>query len=527
LVAQINAATFYGSYTVISAVGSSSNNLAITANWTGLIPEMLTFLVPVTGTTASLVNQYQGKVMYNQLWNNHMNWAIADTYPNRKYTFFPVRNEDCKIPWSMVDPEAYGNIPVFIQNYYDSQDGEWIPYFESNVSAIPETYRSITCPTPFLYITHILDVIFKKIFLQPQGFFHDQFDNLKLVLWSNVYVDYSLNSIFVGGILTDKFNIVDTLPDHKVSDLLQVLCDTFCLGIVPTLNGTAMSFVQLRDVLNTSQIVDWSRKVDPEYKKYSDKVEKGVKLEYDLDNEDGATSEKSNALEKYQFLGTFPEVVDLPEISGPRDAGNYLFAFVISTSSFYLRKNSPPSFVWTWEVFEESHSSLFFGEEDEAISFAVSDAFINYKGLDEISGAGFSWKIPMVKEHISHILSNKHVAKIKPRLLQYLGLQPCSTGDTYPMGSSDNVNYDEDFVGTYDLRLENHDGLVNTFWLQWINFLLNSKKVEMLIDLNILDIMTLDYSKRIHINGSNYLIYELQPELPIKKPTLVTLLKIP
>jgi hypothetical protein len=278
-------------------------------------------------------------------------------------------------------------------------------------------------------------------------------------------------------------------------------------------------------MLSDPQIVDWTKKVSTDIKEFPEETPNFF-LNYDRSDTDEIIADALKTLENYTFLGAIETFDDLPPINTSNVDGKFFYAYVIDTSILYVRKLVEFTFDYVWEPILSFNAPFYYHENLNSQEIQAADPLAMYTGPDEYFDDE-GWKIPLVKEPLSTKFLNNHSNTItKVRFLQYLGMQDNEFDHQYPMGSTVGTNYDETDVSSLDLTLHGTNGLVKQFWKTWLDFLIKARRIELQINLSVLDLLTLDWSKTYHINGSNYLIYEIKVELPLTKSATVTLLKI-
>ncbi len=523
LKAQIDAVVFFGDKTITVSV--TGNEISFTADWLGVSPGLNVVFVTQVGRTQNIVSQYGGPAHFNEEWNRHMEEVNAETYPQRDYVFFPVRNTKSEVPWFYLnDIDPYGFFEIFYQNFYNPELEEFIPQVEFENVDSPGTFSYPSGVTPFVFVAKYLDKIASALEMNVTGFFHGGIET-PIVVWSNYLVDLVKSESFADNLFTTQFFLKDTLPDVTVEEFIQACCDTFCLGVNAKDRGTSFEMVLLSSLLYSSPIVDWSRKVTKEAKIYAEKMATGFLLDYNREEYDQFTKDALELIKDWEFVGAFPSTAEFPNVQGSSSQDAFLYAYAIDTNKLYLRTLPGGTFAWVWtEIF--TNAAFGYGPERDSQSVKVADPLSSYVGSDDY-GPLQAWKVPHVQQPISLQVYNRHRATIKKvRFLQYLGMQGNEGDKPYPCGSTDGINLAETMISGLDLRLHGEYGLFKLFWKPWLDFLLMAKKVEMPVNLSILDVLNIDWGKRVHIDGSHYLVYDLKPDMPITKETMVTLIKI-
>lgn len=524
LKAQVEAETFFGSETI--SCNPASNNIEFLANWPGIYPELRVFFNTQVGRTQTFVSQVDLLQVYQQDWQAHMNDVITQTYPAVDFMYFPVRNEGSKIPWYYnLGNDTYGEFELYFQNYYDMEESTFLPLLKEAHPLHPTGIESwLSCITPFVFVTSIFDKIGNQINAKFGGFFHS-FLSIPLVVWSNYMVDLRFTTKYANWVLGTEFNVQDTLPNISIENFIKVLCDSFCLGLNPKKGGTEFTIIPLYTVLTEGDAIDWTRKVSSEVKVFPEETPNFF-MSYDRSDTDVIVTDAIKILEDYEFIGAYSTFDDLPPVNTSNVDGKYFYAFVIDTNKIFIRKLIVSTVDYIWEELLTVNAPFYYFENYNAQEILAADPIAMFIGPDEYFDDE-GWKIPLVKEPLSTKFLNNHSNTItKIRLLQYFGLQDNEFDHQYPMGSTVGTNYDETSVSGLDLTLQGENGLFKFFWKTWLDFLIKARRIELQINLSVLDLLSLDWSKRIHIDGSNYLIVDIKVDLPLKKPATVTLLKI-
>jgi len=99
-------------------------------------------------------------------------------------------------------------------------------------------------------------------------------------------------------------------------------------------------------------------------------------------------------------------------------------------------------------------------------------------------------------------------------------------GDRLSNFSSADI-YDWNFnqVGNYRLTWESDNGLYKTFHEPWYEFVNNGQEITFPANLTLLDLMNLDMQKPVHVHGVTGWIMQLEYELPLNGPVMVTMVK--
>lgn len=528
LKAQIDAYSaspgFYDGRTLTVSV--SGNNITIETDWFGVNPEMAVHINTFPGTTVDIVNQVDIFDVYESDWRAHMQDHVDNVYPDRLSAFAPVKVTNGKKPWADADDTStYGFMTDFFQNMYDTTSSIFMPRVEVYHPTVITFVGNAAGVTPFAYVTAILDEIGKRIGTTMSGFLHSS--GSLFILYSNYIVDMLVNETYSNVTLTTKYELGKTLPDVTIENFLLRVCENFGLALLPKKKGTEFELVFLKDILYASDVIDWTNKVPRDVKIYAESVATGLLFDYDRTDTDDFVKVASEQVEKWIYIGAYQTVTDLPDnVAGNINMDSYIYAFVIDTGAIYLRTLPVGTFNWVWTLVGDKNAKFVIGDEQAAKEVKFCDP-IKTEIVPQVFYTAADWKVPHVDMPLSQIPYDRHLSTIKNiRFLMYHGLHLDDSGKTYPFASSDGI----DTPGTnfFPLNLYGHgpEGLYQLVYKEWANFLINAKKVELPVKLNIIDVLALDWGKRIFIDGSYYLLQEIRVEFPITKEATVVLIKI-
>lgn len=520
---QFNGVTFFGNKTI--TVNVNSDTIQFVADWGGIEPEMIIFFNSQRGRTQSIVDQVNVIRVLNADYKLFMQKVNNTGYPQYPFVFFPVLNLASQIPHNLI--QDMGTIETYIQNFYDHNAQEFSPYIEREVPGFSGFTSIVGGVTPFPYVKAVIDKMAEAIGNSASGHFHQDFP---FVLWSNHIVGKIRSTYSQSSTLTSSFYLKDVMPDVNVLDFLNTLCNTFASGFHYTNLGTTINFIKLSQLVTGELgILDWTGKVDTEHLNYTERLVSNYNLVYEDKNDQDIHAFHEERKEKLEFLGVFPTVASLPQVFHDFRLEPYLYAFAIETAQLYVRTFNDPN--WTWEVVVRkpvafSYPRIVDESTNDATDVAIHYPLDMFTGVDEFGPAAPDYKVPISKHPLSEVGANMASINMKAcSFLAYMGLQKNSAGNDYPMGATDGKNLQADKLAP-ELYWQGEFGLFNYYWKEWLNFLLNTEKVELIVNLNMLDLFQLDFTKQIQIRGQRYLLYDVQIELPIEKPSKVILLKI-
>ncbi len=108
-------------------------------------------------------------------------------------------------------------------------------------------------------------------------------------------------------------------------------------------------------------------------------------------------------------------------------------------------------------------------------------------------------------------------SKFTPRLLFWNGLQAAPNAEPLPVATAKR--------GALSLYWTGADGLAATFWKRTEANRVSRFYLERNLDLNEVDLATLDFSEKVHINGLDYWVASISISLPIKQPATALLVR--
>lgn len=526
LAATVNSTLYLGEF-VVHATVVGTNEILFEADWYGIEPQLLLFFDTPSGPgdhgTHYLVSALQYLDVFEIGWRAEMLDKVPYKYPDQLYNYFPVLNDKAEVPFFEAFVEIYGMYPFYYQNYYASTD---IPLrFEPNVQLehpdFSGTFGRPTCITPFIYIAYYLDLICKKAGSYAKSEFHSDEYLQTVVAWSNQYLTNSNRAK-----LSDRFNLKDFTPDLTVEEFLQLICSAFNITPLSDSVNKVFDFVHLEELID-AEIVDWSHKQVTGNRNYTDQDITGFDLLYNQDEKDESSVAYFKDVEGWKFMGVFALIADLPSYEIYEDVNTAAFALVKEDGNIYkLSYNGLTGY--TWSIIDNGlyrPEVQTIGNDKQVLQLEAPDTLGYFKGPDPLMVDPMEWKVPYCKQPINTPFYNKQET-CKLRLLQAHGWQENDITNDYPFGSADGVNYNGDVISDYSLTWGGDRGYYVKRHKRWIDFILNTKPVEMYFNLNINDFVNLPYRKRIHSNGQYYLLLEVQPELPARNSTLCKLLKI-
>ena len=89
------------------------------------------------------------------------------------------------------------------------------------------------------------------------------------------------------------------------------------------------------------------------------------------------------------------------------------------------------------------------------------------------------------------------------------GMRSDNHGELYPYASSDNRDFGGNVLGPFTLCWEGSEGLVETFWKDYLDFIKKAPKVTLRLQLNIVDVLNFKITDRVRIGMQEFLVGKL------------------
>lgn len=439
----------------------------------------------------------------------------ALAYPEAKFVCAPVKNDTFFNTDESPEFEGY-------QNNYD-QVGNLIV----NSNADGEKRR--TAYTCFPYNTTVLDTLFASLNLRLVGFFHTDAEIRSLCIWNNynnetILVDEDDDTKFTSA-PTTYIDLNQNLKGIKTTDYLYGLIKKF--GVVFVFRGKGLVEAVLKDTIALStDMDDWSAKeiVGADIK-LQDTIE-GFHFKPQKSSDDYFSSIIKDFSDK-TFSATVNTIEDLLAIvDDPIDTYRAVLPLDPDRYKSVYRCVYKSNFNKTWLFQGKMLDGVI--EADGSIEVDSDLEIPLMQQVNETDLARPHWKIPHVDTKGRSDFDTTDENKPAPlKLMFYRGLQLVrfnpTTDALIPIVSTvTNAGYD----GLYSLMTDKeeyyYDGgvvpnsascIYPKFWKNWVDLLLNARQVEKKFRLNILDLLTLDLTRKKYANGKTYLIEQIDVEL--------------
>ena len=390
---------------------------------------------------------------------------------------------DCNFvfPYCYAFPHSY--LPEGTEGYVDKDKFNiWDPVTESYFPITPSGIRIIV---PFLFLRFII----KKLFMETGYTVDDRFfapneDLSRLLVFNN----YNANIGIPDDEENNKIGYVSTIiklvlnrhvPHILISDFISDLQNLFnCrfyfnqhIKRVSILNGTSI----LLDTFYTDLTGKTINQFESEFNNYN-----GFYHEIKNDEDDMAFTyyylENNKDFFENNFGGSVNTIQELPN-----PPLSFILYYVESELKIYFYHSGSWHIAAEWLQFI---SKIYSGKNRLDILTNVS-GLVSEPLWDKLSICG----------------NNAYdYRKLKLKLVFWHGIRLWPLIDNhYPVASSIRNDY----------RIQ-HPSIYNKFWNKYFAFMMNTRCVNLKINLSVSDITKLDLSKKIRVNGINYLIKEVK-----------------
>lgn len=378
-----------------------------------------------------------------------------------------------------------------------------------------ENYRTI----PFLNLFYIVKQIFIENGYTVTGTFFEQKDFEKLYIFNNNAIEFydypfttDINREIVPG---------NHLPNVLIIDFLADLQNIFNLKIIPE-SGFNVRIDFKHNSLN-NEVKDFTNKTIQifEESEINHGYYGGSSLKFEFDN-DGYKSDAVKDISNIALIAEFNTINDLLVYSFPFALDDSHYVYILA-ENYYYRFNPVSG---KWEPYSEWLNN--FEELNSALSFSTKITPVcQHYALDMITG--ISQPQNMIGVRMLGSYYNNARMKVDNDYgikLFYGGRVTTGSYTNKPISFTHNYNSSGDKLADISLSWMAQDGLRNKLWLQWINFLKNSKSVRKYIRMPEIDLVKIQEDDIIKIESTHYLIKELKYELPLDRPVQTVLVKI-
>jgi hypothetical protein len=444
----------------------------------------------------------------------------APRYPDVDFAIFPLEDPLVFANW---DDDFYQvdntNIKVLYQeffkviNYFKESQ---FPYMLSGqVDGNNLTAGNLI--TPFPYIAYLIKrIAYHFNYKVDNNIFEDE---LKYTVLINLF--------FENEFLTDNtkilaaktgFDLKDHVPDWTIYEFFNHLNNLFGFGYEVDVQKRTITFNFLEEIMKDVTFIDIShlvisKKVD------NQKPVTGIKLTHKVPSADKAF-EGVKSLYGLTLKGTINTYFELPVNAVLNDC-----YFITMLDSYYAWIYNPELYKFAWTLYSKNFIQFVStGVEEKEISTDLCPVLLKSPNQnDDVLGHpdGRQWLIPA-----SHQPGRFEGApdmfqtQWTPMIAYYHGMLPDWQNINYPFASSDNRDAHGNVIPgmSLSLRLDGENGLFAKKWKRYIDWRITARSVKVKILPDIKFLRSLNFSKKLVINGVHYLLVEYRGNIDKNGP---------
>jgi hypothetical protein len=443
--------------------------------------------------------------------------ASADTVPSITTVLNTLYNDSLDATdWDFVF------FPVYSPNLFDPSvssgifDG-WMNLYNPKISgnpSYPGTPRNgLLTPFPFVWQVIYQLHIEHGIVIEEDLFFDEELK--KLVFWT----DQSINSSFRvpergwEGQQILSFLFKNIVPNISIADQVKDLRFMFNAIIDYNSKTSSIRIIPCNSILDSNEKDNFSDKLIYGYEL---KIEsKFFEFKYKWPSTEQLTSELLPEIDKEKLMPSVEFESDLP---APIKTDGFETRLARLENNYF--KYNPDTGLWDWHG-QELYPYLLNEDETKTINTLSSPLFELKAELDSLTVFNWvNWLSPYTKQTGNMYKGN--TVEFPFRYLFYRGWQVCDVKETtegsilhaeYPFGSYHNYNFNKEKIGNYSLSWNHEDGLINNFWVKFLNFMQNTSPVLLDVNYSINDLASIDLLKKKQAENIDYLFDQVEFEV--------------
>jgi len=443
----------------------------------------------------------------------YFNDTVNYGYPDRDYVLFPVYNEIFYDGYSGTFDWGYVQNEKFHMNYWNKAGG-----FEHSIGPGGPLI-------PFPYLCYVIDrMLNENGFATDNNMFYSD-SELRTLTVFNTYAAMkqygSDDPDFFNWPLADTtVNLSNHVPDTLISDYIKGLQNKFCCTFFADNRLKRVSIKKNEDIITSPVYENITDKCEPYTEITHDDTYDGFKLSESYDGNDEYISEKLKEITDAMTVKA--SVYSQSNLPASGNEHNDI-RLVEYENAYYKWSDEPVAYPQTeaagWEYYSPAYLPYKSEGEEYSVSTSIS-TLLEHKGLDAHSPENIGeyryWLVPRAEmPGNSPALVDWLNNPFSPRLLFYRGLQsngPNTGGYTnYPLGSSYVYNWWHVQKGNYSLTWDGDYGLYEKFWKKYLYWIMSRRKlVKKIINFSATDLADIDMSKIYMIDGTKYLIKNIQ-----------------
>jgi hypothetical protein len=435
-------------------------------------------------------------------------------YPEFHFAHFPVLNE------------------ILLDGLHPEIEEDWhsVPYI-NYYSIDPLTFK---VDVLFPYLAYVIDTIFENFNIRITSNLVAQHPDLVKLCLINLFRDQKS---------PENYNLADSIAEISLEELLKGVNTNFGTCFFWDNRLKQVEMVYKKDLLESTEFVDWTAKVLEYPDKPSSETQLGYYLAFEFDGNDEIISSLQlpyGSLDNAVIGEEVNQPVNLPVYSNMElHAGEIRFVTCEQVYYIIVENSTDENNKYYWWT---RLSWNFFGKKTKEASTEILSG-LSPAGMTVIDPKRTIWLIPQINQKLFTRAPSGALAKLKiyeqnyqvatvsitkslPRIVFYRGLAPNGYGENYPIGTSSHYLLQGQNSGSLSLTWDGDDGLYKNFHEKWLTWLETAKPFIFKIQLDVVDLIQMNKKRKIKIDSNFYLVKKIEIDLPIKKAASITMVRV-
>lgn len=456
--------------------------------------------------------------------------AAKSSYPTYKLVAPPIKNED----FFSNDEDTFEEASFlsefsinpwgFVNNFFSDKESD-LSDFTGYHYGVQSYVAQAFCP--LLYLKFVIKQLFTELLFTPEGDWYDDSEISTLILNHMNCQTVSIAQHLGVWLYSPPLSVSpsDLVPQQSIQKFLVGLRKMWNIGFFANY-ATRKIYIEPLKKLLTTDVIDWTNKASPVEEIIASEREDGYKMGYDWDSDDSIPSSFIKSLDGYTIKSAVNATTLLPSTATIGDV-----RYVRYEAAYYIYAKDEDG-TPNWKKFSYPYQEYTEGDGKNAVKAGVSPIpssveYITGWDADEEEYVTVQYKAPLMKQAgncplVYNLMGNEFGS----RLLFYRGLKTDSRGYYYPFATADDTDIHGVSCGNYTMKWDGDKGLYNVWWKDWHEFLDNAKETKWKLMLSIVDILNLDFRKRIRIGSNLYLVKKITLQFPYKGEAEAQLMKI-
>jgi len=319
------------------------------------------------------------------------------------------------------------------------------------------------------------------------------------------------------------------VPDVLANDFIRAVCNTFAWGLFIDPNTQRAALVPYRDILADDSFLEWTNRVDPNYRRERMSEDLPTNFGFDYANDDDFPESWPLRTDEITNVITFDDTGAATFDSGftTDDFGQVIY---IRSVNEYFRLVAFRSTAAVYRSLGRDLAPYNRGARDSyrpELTTALMDTRYTL-GTDYASGQrGEAYTPGVYLEPVTPLTTADRIGDIM--LLLYRGLQNDNNGNPYPLATNSRYNRAQELIGDISLLWNQPGGIWPTWWQEWYEVLQRLRPVNYAARLTSRDLSGLDFRRKVQIDGQLYLVRRVQVTLTTERilPASVELMQLP